>query len=157
MRRRQTMPEEWLIITGEVDRARIAAARRLGAGQGVLLVGPIRRNDEQRLRVIARQRGFIVLREQPRVAVRIHNLHELRSALLARTPLLLLSPLYPTRTHPDWRPIARMRAAAFARLAGRRLTALGGMDRKRYARLASLGFIGWAGISSWLNFTRDGQ
>jgi hypothetical protein len=43
-----------------------------------------------------------------------------------------------------------MRAAALARLAGRRLFALGGLDAKRYATLARLGFIGWAGISAWI-------
>jgi hypothetical protein len=42
-----------------------------------------------------------------------------------------------------------MRAAAFARLAKRRAIALGGMDAQRYARLAQLGFIGWAGISAF--------
>jgi hypothetical protein len=42
-----------------------------------------------------------------------------------------------------------MRAAAFARLAQRRLIALGGMDAQRYAKIAPLGFIGWAGISAF--------
>jgi hypothetical protein len=42
-----------------------------------------------------------------------------------------------------------MRAAAFARLARRKLLALGGMDEKRYAQVARLGFIGWAGISAF--------
>jgi hypothetical protein len=39
-----------------------------------------------------------------------------------------------------------MRAATLARLAGRRAIALGGMDARRYANIAQLGFIGWAGI-----------
>lgn len=42
-----------------------------------------------------------------------------------------------------------MRAAALARLAGRGLIALGGMDARRYATIARLGFDGWAGIDAF--------
>jgi thiamine-phosphate pyrophosphorylase len=70
--------------------------------------------------------------------------------LFARVPLILLSPIHSTRSHPDWRPIPRMRAAAYARLAGRRLIALGGMDERRFERIERLGFVGWAGIDAWL-------
>jgi thiamine-phosphate pyrophosphorylase len=42
-----------------------------------------------------------------------------------------------------------MRAAALARLAGRRLIALGGMDARKFARIENLGFRGWAGISAF--------
>jgi thiamine-phosphate pyrophosphorylase len=79
----------------------------------------------------------------------VHDNRELRDALLRRMPLILMSPLYPTASHPHWRPIPAMRAAAFARLAQRRLIALGGMDAQRYAKIAPLGFIGWAGISAF--------
>jgi thiamine-phosphate pyrophosphorylase len=82
-------------------------------------------------------------------AARVHSLRELRTALLRGVPLILLSPIFPTRSHPDWRPIPRMRAAALARLADRRLLALGGMNASRYATIARLGFIGWAGISAF--------
>lgn len=82
-------------------------------------------------------------------AVRVHNIRELRRALLARTPLILLSPIYPTRSHPDWAALQRMRAAALARLGGRRLIALGGMDERNFRRVERLGFQGWAGISAF--------
>jgi hypothetical protein len=42
-----------------------------------------------------------------------------------------------------------MRAAALARLAGRNAIALGGMSRRRYAKIAALGFTGWAGIDAF--------
>jgi thiamine-phosphate pyrophosphorylase len=42
-----------------------------------------------------------------------------------------------------------MRAASLARLGGRKLYALGGMNAKRFDRIAPLGFVGWAGISAW--------
>jgi thiamine-phosphate pyrophosphorylase len=74
---------------------------------------------------------------------------ELRRALSAGTPLILLSPLYPTASHPDWKPLPRMRAAALARLGGRRLFAVGGMDARKFERVKKLGFQGWAGISAF--------
>jgi thiamine-phosphate pyrophosphorylase len=63
--------------------------------------------------------------------------------------MILLSPIYETRSHTDWKPLPRMQASALARLADRRLIALGGMNARRYARVAPLGFIGWAGISAF--------
>jgi thiamine-phosphate pyrophosphorylase len=69
--------------------------------------------------------------------------------MLARTPMILLSPIFPTGSHPDWKPIARMRAATLARLGRRKLVALGGMNARRFARVKALGFRGWAGISAF--------
>ena len=91
-----------------------------------------------------------IVTEAARTATRVHDIRELRSALLRRTPLILLSPIYPTASHPDWRPLPRMRAAALARLAGRKLIALGGMSERRFRQVKGLGFGGWAGISAWL-------
>jgi thiamine-phosphate pyrophosphorylase len=99
---------------------------------------------------MARLRRLTIAIEERRQAARVHNLRELRSALLARTPMILLSPIYPTGSHPEWRPLPRMRAAAMTRLSGRRLLALGGMDERRFRRVERLGFVGWAGISAWL-------
>jgi thiamine-phosphate pyrophosphorylase len=79
----------------------------------------------------------------------VHNAPELCRALLAGTPLILLSQIFPTSSHPDWKPIPRMRAAALARLGGRRLLALGGMDARKFARVRKLGFQAWAGISAF--------
>lgn len=145
MHRRQTAPKQWLIVRGADDREGLAAARRLRSGSGVLLLGRIPTRDMRRLRL----RGLTIVQERPRIAARVHNVDELRRALLAGTPFILLSPLYPTASHPDWKPIPRMRAAAMARLAGRRLVALGGMDARKFARVKGLGFQGWAGISAF--------
>ena len=144
MRRRQNFPQRWLIIADAVDRSAFDVAKRLPAGTGVLLLRPLAPQDERRLRL----RRLIVVREE-RTAARVHNLHELRRALLARTPAIFLSPIYPTNSHPEWRPLPRMRAATLARLGGRRLLALGGMDARRFARVQRLGFQGWAGISAF--------
>ncbi|MFL6764866.1 MAG: hypothetical protein ACJ8FO_06680 [Sphingomicrobium sp.] len=147
MIRRQTAPRQWLIVDTPDDLW--PALRRLERRSGVLVLAPLDAAERRRLRHIAGSRALTVVAEQPRSAVRVHNSRELRQALLRRTPLILLSPIHRTSSHPDWHPLPRMRAAAFARLAGRRLFALGGMNRERYAKIAPLGFIGWTGISAF--------
>ena len=144
MPRRQTIPRQWLIALADEG---LSAAARLPRGSGVLLLAPLSPRAMRRLRSIARLRGLRVASEE--CAARVHNTGELRRALLARKPLVLLSPIHPTRTHPDWEPIPRMRAAALARLGRRRLLALGGMNEESYAAVEQLGFIGWAGISAF--------
>jgi hypothetical protein len=146
MRRRQTVPRQWLIVS---DEDALAVVTRLPRGSGVILLGPRSVSEIRRMRQVARHRELTVVGESRAGAARVHNVRELRRALLARTPLILLSPLWPTGSHPDWLPIRRMRAAALARLGGRKLLALGGMNQERYARVAPLGFIAWAGISAF--------
>ena len=144
MKRRQTsLPTAWLIVDRPVDADLAKRIRRLPRGSGVLVLG----RAHPSLRRAAR--GMAIIEEGRRQAARAHDVVELRRALLDRTPLVLLSPIYPTASHPDWRPMPRMRAAALARLANRRLIALGGMNARRFARIAPLGFAGWAGISAW--------
>ena len=148
MRRRQIIPEHWFIAVGDTE-VTLAAVTRLPRGSGVVLLTRPPGRAMRRFRAIGKARGLTIVREATGTATRVHNLRELRAALLANTPLILLSPLYPTRSHPEWAALPRMRAAALARLSGRRLIALGGMNDKRFARMATLGFIGWAGISAF--------
>ena len=153
MNRRQTIPRQWLIVT-DPSGAAWAAVRKLPTGSGILLIVPdmSRRDREKilrRLRQLASSRSLTIVDELDGGAVRVHDLPELRRALLHRTPLILLSPIYPTRSHPDWPPLPRMRAAAFARLAGRGFVALGGMSERRFAQVRALGFQAWAGISAF--------
>jgi thiamine-phosphate pyrophosphorylase len=142
MRRRQRDPRQWLIVAGPGE---LKSIERLPRGTGVLLLEPLSAADMRRLR----RTGLPIVEENRRGAARVHNVRELRRALLARTPLILLSPLFPTGSHPDWKPIPRMRAAALARLGHRELVALGGMDARRFARIERLGFQAWAGILAW--------
>jgi thiamine-phosphate pyrophosphorylase len=146
MRRRQTVPHQWLILARIDD---LSAAERLPRGSGVLLLRPFSTSTMRGLRQAAGRRNLVIVIEGPRGARRVHNVRELRTAMLQRTPLILLSPLYPTHSHPDWRPLQRMRAAALARLGGRTLLALGGMDARKFARIRNLGFQGWAGITAF--------
>lgn len=141
-RRQISLPNAWFVL----DRPADAALRRLPRGTGVLVLGG---KIGPEVRRMAKPRDLVIVAESDGLAARVHDRRELRQALLRRTPLILLSPLYPTNSHPDWRPIPRMRAAALARLANRRLIALGGMSAWHFARIRALGFVGWAGISAW--------
>jgi thiamine-phosphate pyrophosphorylase len=98
---------------------------------------------------VAASRDLTIVIEARSTAARVHNINELTRARLRRTPLILVSPIFATRSHPDWKPLPRMRAAALAQLANRRAIALGGMDEKGFGRVRRLGFVGWAGISAW--------
>ena len=143
---RQSVPKQWFILQCALSER---AVRSLPRGCGVLLLGSLKGKERRQLRMIARQRQLTLSFEGRRTAARVHNQRELTRALLGRAPLVLISPVHPTTSHPDWNPIPRMRVAALARLAGRRAVALGGMNAKRYAKIARLGFVGWAGISAF--------
>jgi thiamine-phosphate pyrophosphorylase len=143
---RQTVPQQWLIV----DRVAIwPAVRKIPRGSGVLLLKPLDLSGRRWMQSLARARKLAVVIEQTRTAARIHNQRELTQAMLRRPRLVLVSPIFETASHPDWPPLPRMRAAAFARLTRRKAIALGGMNRQRYAKIAPLGFIGWAGISAF--------
>ena len=147
--RQSRIPHHWLIVADLPDKGMWVALRRLRRGSGVLVLVELTAKDRRRLRHLATSRELTVAIESARAAARVHNVRELRHALLARTPLILLSPLYPTRSHPDWQPLPRMRAAALARLGSRRVLALGGMDARKFPRIRRLGFQAWAGISAF--------
>lgn len=150
MKARQTVPEQWLIVRKVEERGVLwSAARRLPPGSGILMLAKLDSRTRRRLHYFANARDLSLALEAPRTAARVHSLRELTRAKLQRTPLILISPLYQTSSHPQWEPLPKMRAAALARLAGRRAIALGGMNLGRYARVAPLGFVGWAGISAF--------
>jgi len=147
MKRRQTVPMQWLIADDRLGDDLWTALRKLPPGSGVLVLRDLDANERRRLRHPAGVRSLVLVDGAD--AVRVHSMRELRKALFMRPRLTLISPMHETRSHPDWRPIPRMRAAALARLAGRQAIALGGMNARRYAKIAQLGFIGWAGIDAF--------
>ena len=153
-RRQSSVPRQWLIVDARLGDELWTALKRLPRGSGVLVlvhelsVGK-RERLIRRLRHLAAAKGVLLI-DESEGAARVHNLRELRRALLERIQFVLLSPIHRTRSHPNSRPIPRMRTAAYARLTRRRLIALGGMDEQRFRRIERLGFIGWAGIDAWL-------
>ena len=154
MKRRQSLPEQWLVTDERMDEPLLSAAARLPRGSGILfrhhgLSSGARARMLRRLRRIAATRGLTIVDEASGEAARVHDLREIRQARLRGARLLLVSPLFSTRSHPGLPPLPRMRAAALARLAQGPVLALGGMDPDRFAQVKALGFHGWAGIDAW--------
>lgn len=73
--------------------------------------------------------------------VTVHSLRELRRA--RRADAVLLSPVFPTRSHPGARVLGPLRFCTIAAHARVPVIALGGMDRARARRL---GHAHWAAI-----------
>ena len=75
-----------------------------------------------------------------------HDATEIRSARRNRADLILLSPLFQTRSHPGAAHLGRVRFAALARQATIPIMALGGVNRSHRHTLPGIGADGWAAI-----------
>ena len=80
----------------------------------------------------------------------VHSIEEAEAARAADAAIVFVSPLYPTSSHPEAKPLGRPLARRIALAAGVPAIALGGMDALKFARLQRDGFYGWAGIDAWL-------
>jgi thiamine-phosphate pyrophosphorylase len=149
MSTRQTTAGQWLIVNESPAPSVLKAVRKLPASGGVLVFRNLDATDLRHLKMAARMNGRRIVVARRDKFARVHNARELTRALLGRPEMILVSPIYETVSHPDWKRLPRMRAAALARMCGRNAVALGGMDRKRFARIAPLGFTAWAGISAF--------
>ena len=153
--RQSEEPADWLVLDSRLGAGWRDVIRKLPRGSGVLvlyheLAPRERRELLNSLRRIAKTKGLRVVDEGVRCATRVHNVRELRRAMTAQVPLILLSSIFTTRSHPERKALPRMRAAALARLAKRRAIALGGVNRRRFRVIQKLGFTGWAGIDAWI-------
>jgi len=175
MRSRQPLPRLWLMTDERMGDALWAALGRLPRGSGVIFrhyATCDRRALFERVRTIARKRRLVlVLAGTPRQAVawradgahgrsphrraarpllRTAPAHDARELAAARAQAVLLSPVFPTRSHAQARTLGPLRFALLARRASRPVIALGGMEARRFRRLASLGAYGWAAIDALL-------
>lgn len=150
---RRHFPQAWLLTDERMGAGLWRVLRTVPRGGGLVvrhLSEPHRPHLLRRIRRLARSRDLLLLDEAEGSVARVHDMRELRRALGRRTPLIFISPLFPTRSHPGRKPLGRMRAATLARLAGGRAHALGGMDAGRFADVRRLGFAGWGGVDAWL-------
>lgn len=157
-----------------------AALARLPRGAGVIFrhyrTEPVaRRALFERVRTVARRRGLVLilagsartatawradgahgreaLRRTSRPLLRTapaHGARELASARRLGADLVLLSPVFPTRSHPGAASLGPIRFGLLARrYAGATpVIALGGMGEDRFARLRGSGAAGWAAIDA---------
>ena len=79
-----------------------------------------------------------------------HSKEQAAAAWQAGASLVFLSPIFPTRSHPDAAPLARDEASAIIAACPVPVIALGGMNQDRFEQLRDDGFYGWAGIDAWL-------
>ncbi|HTU09327.1 MAG TPA: thiamine phosphate synthase [Allosphingosinicella sp.] len=77
-----------------------------------------------------------------------HDLAEIRMAEALGVRLLFLSPVHPTRSHPDAPALGPEGFAALAAETELPVVALGGMNAARAEALPDA--YGWAGIDAWI-------
>ena len=117
----------------------IGLARQMGA-DGVHL-----RSRSARLAAAARRAGL-------RTSAPVHDRQEARAAARAGIDHALISPLYPTRSHPGAPSIGLRRFVQLALAARAAPVALGGMTAARHRALclrSSRIRPGWAAIDAW--------
>lgn len=169
------MPAIWLISDARNDAALDAALDRLPRGSGLIfrhyhLPPAERRARFAALRRRARARGIIVVLAGPMRQARswgaegaygparmlargaeglrlvtVHSLAELARA--RRADAVLLSPVFPTRSHPGSQTLGPLRFRLLAARAAVPVIALGGMGPVAARRL---GWPRWAAIDSFL-------
>ena len=90
------------------------------------------------------------------MSIPVHNAGESARALRIRADVVLVSPLWPTRSHSG---AITLGARGFARLAARHdhVIALGGMTAARFRTLRHHGAHGWAAIDAWQDSGRSRQ
>lgn len=172
-RHHPAIPRFWLMTDERMGDALWTALARLPRGAGVVfrhysLPYAARRALFEAVTQVARRRGLIVIRagKEPfrgehgahnQGARRhrgiktcaAHNAANVAAATRQRADAIFISPVFPSRSHPDTRSLGTIRAARLARGAKGRAIALGGMNARRYAMVRAGGFIGYAAIDAW--------
>lgn len=180
MRARYPLPRRWLVTDERQGSALWRALRTLPRGDGVIvrhysLPETEREKFIRRVGKIVRQRGLVLLvagdarrirqwhadgtygqdgavRWLPRVwAAPVHDLKQIRSAEKGGADLLLLSPVFPTRSHSAAKTLGLMRFASLARASRLPVIALGGVQPRYEKQLGLIGAYGWAGIDAFIS------
>lgn len=161
------MPRLWLLTDVRNDTTLERAIMRLPRGSGVVfrhyhLGDPDRRRRFEAVRRLCRARGHrLVLSGTPTAARRwqadgsyghalrrrllatAHDLSEIGRANRLGAGAILLSPVFPTRSHPGAAVLGPVRFLLLARRATVPVIALGGVNRRSARRLPG---FGWAAI-----------
>lgn len=159
VRRQPALPLLWLISDARNDAALERGLMRLPRGSGFVYRHYHLPPDERRARFhalarIARARGhWVMLAGDPRTARRwgadgsyggpapsrdlatVHSLRQLARAHHSGANAVLLSPVFPTRSHPRAALLGPLRFRLIARHALVPVIALGGMDARKATRL----------------------
>jgi thiamine-phosphate pyrophosphorylase len=162
------LPQIWLLSDARNDAALERALQRLPRGSGFVFRHYHLPDAERRARFaalarIARARGIAVVLAGSAAQARrwgadgsygthrdatlatAHSLRELRRA--RRAAGVLLSPVFPTRSHPGGKVLGPLRFRLLAAHSPVPVVALGGMNARTARRLR---WPGWAGIDAFL-------
>jgi thiamine-phosphate pyrophosphorylase len=170
VRRQPSLPTLWLVSDARNDAALEHMLAKLPRGSGFIyrhyhLDPATRRARFARLARIARRRGHtVILSGSVREAKRwgadgtygasgaslatAHSLREIGKARRAGADAILISPVFPTRSHPGARALGAVRFRLLAARAGVPVIALGGMTPQRARRLRTARWAAIDGISS---------
>ncbi|OCC23848.1 thiamine phosphate synthase [Croceicoccus estronivorus] len=173
MKSRQTLPHLWLLSDARNEAFLVRSLKHLPRGSGFIfrhyhLSRPERRRRFRTLSRIARRYGHtVVLAGETRLArawradgaygppkalqnasrmlhlATAHDLTEIGQANRSMANAVLLSPVFPTRSHPGARPLGPARFRLLAARSRIPVIALGGMTADRARRLA---WPAWAAI-----------
>jgi thiamine-phosphate pyrophosphorylase len=173
MRPRQPLPKIWLMTDPRMGDF-ISAIARLPRGSGIVFRHYDLPNEKRRrlfaaTRRVARARGHVIILADSPLRARswgadgahnrsplrsyglrtmaVHNAREAALAKRMRADLIVVSPVFATRSHPDARTLGRIKLGSIAR--GQRAIAMGGMTAKRFRSLSALKIYGWAGIDAF--------
>jgi thiamine-phosphate pyrophosphorylase len=168
------LPSLWLMTDPRMGNALWPALARLPKGSGIIFrhYGVAeRRALFARVRRIAHARRLVLLLAgTPREArgwradgvhgtapghatlrtAAVHDAKELRPAIRVGADLVLLSPVFATRSHPGAPALGRVRFGLLARKSSVPVIALGGVDGRNIRALHALGAYGRAGIDAFL-------
>jgi thiamine-phosphate pyrophosphorylase len=174
-RHRKSLPTIWLMTDERVsDDALLAAAARLPRGNGGIVfrhyaTPPAERRAlfERMARIARRRRLVLMLAGTARQAAawkadgwhgrdrKPATAREVKAAHRTGADLLFLSPLFPTRSHPDARALGPVRFAALACRTSVPVIALGGVHAEHRRHLQHLGAAGWGAIDGIVDAGRS--
>ncbi|MGK2910888.1 MAG: thiamine phosphate synthase [Sphingobium sp.] len=173
----RNLPTLWLMTDERIaTESLMQALHRLPKGAGVIfrhysLDAAPRRALFRQVQAVALRRGLVLLLAGPARDARAwgangwhgrsrgpasllhsapaHHLREIRAAERTGADLVLLSPVFPTRSHPGEPALGRVRFAMLTHEARVPVIALGGMGKARWRELKGSKAIGWAAIDAW--------
>jgi thiamine-phosphate pyrophosphorylase len=180
LKRQSPLPRIWIVSDARNDAVLERALLRLPRGSGLVfrhyhLAAQERRKRFASLKRIARRSQHLVaLSAHPTTARRwgadaaygplrllaqgpavlrlitAHSMREIAQARRARANAVLLSPAFPTRSHPGAKVLGPLRFRLLAKCAGVPVIALGGMNAHRAKHI---GASRWAAIDSFCGET----
>jgi thiamine-phosphate pyrophosphorylase len=92
---------------------------------------------------------FLLSRRGALLSAAVHGRLGIARARRLGADVVLVSPTFPTASHPGAPALGPLRWAGLARAAGRPAVALGGMSARAMRRLPARWAVGWAGIGVW--------